>query len=116
MRWCSTANAVPLAREGSPTRIDCGKAGFGTWYLGSIRSVNQLAETHERAGLISAVYVVSYLAFSIPALVPGVPATHIVLRETSLGYGSLIALIAFSALAFARLNAPVVERATTGTD
>ena len=82
-----------------------GGGGFGTGYLGSIRSVSQLAEIHERAGLISAVYVVSYLAFSIPALVAGVLATHIGLRHTSFGYGCLIALIAFSALTFARLNA-----------
>jgi MFS family permease len=81
-----------------------GGGGFGTGYLGSIRSVSQLAELRERAGLISAVYVVSYLAFSIPALVAGVLATHIGLRHTSLGYGCLVALIAFSALAFTRLN------------
>jgi MFS family permease len=82
-----------------------GGGGFGTGYLGSIRSVSQLAEIHERAGLISAVYVVSYLAFSIPALVAGVEATHVGLRDTSFGYGCLIALIAFSALTFAWLNA-----------
>jgi MFS family permease len=82
-----------------------GGGGFGTGYLGSIRSVSQLAELRERAGLISAVYVVSYLAFSIPALVAGVLATHIGLRHTSFGYGCLVALIAFSALTFARLNA-----------
>jgi MFS family permease len=82
-----------------------GGGGFGTGYLGSIRSVSQLAEIHERAGLISAVYVVSYLAFSIPALVAGLLATHVGLRDTSFGYGCLIALIAFSALTFARLNA-----------
>lgn len=86
-----------------------------TGYLGSIRSASQMAETHERAGLISAVYVVSYLAFSIPVLGTRVLATHIGLRETSLGYRPL-ALIAFSALAFARLNAPVLERSTTGAD
>ena len=81
-----------------------GGGGFGTGYLGSIRSVSQLAEIHERAGLISAVYLVSYVAFSIPALVAGVLATHIGLRQTSLGYGCLIALVALSALTFARLN------------
>lgn len=86
-------------------RFDRRRGGFGTGYLGSIRSVSQLAELHERAGLISAVYVVSYLAFSIPALVAGVLATHIGLRHTSFGYGCLIALVAFSALTFGRLNA-----------
>jgi MFS family permease len=78
--------------------------GFGTGYLGSIRSVSQLAEPHERAALLSAVYVVSYLAFSVPALVAGLVATHIGLRDTSFGYGGLVALVALSTLAFARLN------------
>ena len=41
-------------------------SGFGVAFLGSLRTVSQLAEPHERAALLSAVYVVSYLAFSIP--------------------------------------------------
>jgi MFS family permease len=82
-----------------------GGGGFGTGYLGSIRSVSQLAEIRERAGLISAVYVVSYLGFSVPALVAGVLATHIGLLHTSFGYGCVVALIAFGALAFDRSNA-----------
>jgi MFS family permease len=78
--------------------------GFGTGFLGSLRSVSQLAEPHERAALLSAVYVVSYLAFSIPALVAGLLTTHIGLRDTSFGYGGFVALVAASTLAFGRLN------------
>jgi MFS family permease len=78
--------------------------GFGTGFLGSLRSVTQLAEPHERAALLSAVYVVSYLAFSIPALVAGLLTTHIGLRDTSFGYGGFVALVAVSTLAFGRLN------------
>ena len=66
--------------------------GFGSAFLGAIRSVTQLAEPHERAALLSAVYVVSYLAFSVPALAAGVLATHIGLRDTSVGYGGFVAL------------------------
>jgi MFS family permease len=79
-----------------------GGAGFGTGYLGSMRSVSQLAEPHERAALLSAVYVVSYLAFSLPALAAGLLATRIGLRHTSFGYGCLVALVALNTLAFAR--------------
>jgi MFS family permease len=79
-----------------------GGAGFGTGYLGSIRSVSQLAEPHERAALLSAVYVVSYLAFSLPSLAAGLLATRIGLRHTSFGYGCFVALVALSTLAFAR--------------
>jgi MFS family permease len=78
--------------------------GFGTGFLGSLRSVTQLAKPHERAALLSAVYVVSYLAFSIPALVAGLLTTHIGLRDTSFGYGGFVALVAVGTLAFERLN------------
>ena len=74
--------------------------GFGSAFLGALRSVSQLAEPHERAALLSAVYVVSYLAFSVPALVAGLLATHIGLRDTSLGYGGFVALLAVATLAF----------------
>jgi Na+/melibiose symporter-like transporter len=74
--------------------------GFGSAFLGALRSVSQLAEPHERAALLSAVYVVSYLAFSVPALIAGLLATHIGLRDTSLGYGGFVALLAVATLAF----------------
>jgi len=74
--------------------------GFGSAFLGALRSVSQLAEPHERAALLSAVYVVSYLAFSVPALVAGLLTTHMGLRDTSLGYGGFVALLAVATLAF----------------
>jgi MFS family permease len=77
-------------------------AGFGCGFLGALRSVSQLAEPHERAALLSAVYVVSYLAFSLPALVVGVLTTHIGLLDTSFGYGGFVALVAVGALALER--------------
>jgi MFS family permease len=73
--------------------------GFGAAFLGALRSMTLLAQPHERAALLSAVYVVSYLAFSIPALVAGFLITHLGLRETSLGYGGLVAVIASAAFA-----------------
>jgi MFS family permease len=75
-------------------------AGFGPAFLGAFRTVSQLAEPHQRAGLISAIYVLSYLAFSIPALVAGVLITDTGLRGTSLGYGSAVALVAVGALLY----------------
>lgn len=69
-------------------------AGFGPAFLGAFRTVSQLAEPHQRAGLISAIYLVSYLAFSIPALVAGVVISHDGLRGTSLVYGAVVASVA----------------------
>ena len=75
-------------------------AGFGPAFLGAFRTVSQLAAPHERAGLISAIYIVSYLAFSVPALIAGVLITHDGLRDTSLGYGAVVALVALGALTY----------------
>jgi MFS family permease len=80
-------------------------AGFGTGFLGSLRSVSQLAEPHERAALLSAVFVVSYLAFSVPALVAGVLTTHIRLRATSFAYGGFVVVVAVVTLVFDRVSA-----------
>jgi MFS family permease len=74
--------------------------GFGPAFLGALRSVTQLAQPHERAALLSAVYVVSYLAFSIPAFVAGLLIAHLGLRDTSLGYGSFVVVIAVGTLGF----------------
>ncbi|MGO7967367.1 MFS transporter [Rhizobium ruizarguesonis] len=46
-------------------------AGFGTNFLGSIGTIMPLAKPDERAGLLSAFYVQSYLAFSLPAILAG---------------------------------------------
>jgi MFS family permease len=78
--------------------------GFGCGFLGALRSVTQLAEPQERAALLSAVYVVSYLAFSVPALVAGVLVTNIGLLNTSLAYAGVVALIAVGTLAVERLT------------
>ncbi len=46
-------------------------AGFGTNFLGSIGTIMPLAKAEERAGLLAAFYVQSYLAFSLPAILAG---------------------------------------------
>ena len=85
-------------------------AGFGSAFLGALRSVSKLAEPHQRAALVSAVYVVSYVAFSVPALVAGLLITHIGLKDTSFGYGGFVALVAVGTLAFERLTTHALGR------
>ncbi|HEY2167713.1 MAG TPA: MFS transporter [Jatrophihabitantaceae bacterium] len=75
-------------------------AGFGPAFLGSFRAVSQLAAPHERAALISAIYVVSYLAFSIPALVAGLVIAHLGLRGPALVYAAIVALVALGTRAY----------------
>jgi MFS family permease len=89
-------------------------SGFGCAFLGSMRSLTQLAEPHERAALLSAVFVVSYLAFSIPAVVAGVLIPRIGLLDTAIGYAGLVALGALASLVLAARGrlaaAPATER------
>ncbi|MES1178391.1 MAG: MFS transporter [Myxococcales bacterium] len=51
-------------------------AGFGAGFQGAIRSVLVLASPLERAGVLSTLYVVAYLAMGLPAVLGGVRAVH----------------------------------------
>jgi MFS family permease len=73
-------------------------AGFGPAFLGAFRSVSRLAAEHERAGLISAIFIVSYLAFSMPAVVAGILIAVVGLAPTTLGYAALVAAVASGTL------------------
>ena len=73
--------------------------GFGGGYAGTFRSVIPLADAGERAGLLSAYFVQSYLAFSLPAILAGVAAPHLGLPLTSYVYGTAVILLALASLA-----------------
>lgn len=72
--------------------------GFGAAFNGSVRSLVPLAEPHERAGLMSTFYVLSYLAFSVPAMIAGVFSGRFGLQATALGYGLALVAMAIAAL------------------
>jgi len=74
-------------------------SGFGLAFLGSFRSVTALATAGQRAGLVAAVYVVGYLAFSVPALIAGAAVTRYGLHSTALVYSASLAGLAAVALA-----------------
>jgi len=73
--------------------------GFGAAFNGTLRSLVPLAEPHERAGLMSTFFVLSYLSFSVPAIVAGLLAGRFGLQAASMGYGLLLAALAGTALA-----------------
>ncbi|QAY84991.1 MFS transporter [Pseudomonas arsenicoxydans] len=75
--------------------------GFGASFLGSLRSVVPLALPHERAGLMSAYYVLSYLAFCLPSLLAGSLTRAFGLVAATDAYGAtliFLAIVALSAL------------------
>ncbi|MHA4980402.1 MULTISPECIES: MFS transporter [unclassified Pseudomonas] len=73
-------------------------SGFGAGFLGALRSVVPLALPHERAGLMSAFYVLSYLAFCLPSLLAGNLIRSFGLIATTDGYGAVLILLALGAL------------------
>ena len=77
-------------------------AGFGVGFQGALRSVLPLAEAHERGGLLSTIYVLSYLAFSLPAIAAGLLTQRFGLVPTTYGYGLMLIALALLALAGTR--------------
>ena len=77
--------------------------GFGAGFQGGIRTVVPLAEPHERAGVLSLLFVVSYLGMGVPAVAAGFGATDgLGLLGAARVYG--IALIVLAGLALAGLR------------
>ena len=74
-------------------------AGFGPGFAGAFRTVTAVAPAGERAGLIAAVYVLSYLAFSLPAIAAGVAVQHAGLLHTANAYGIVVGALAVAAIA-----------------
>ncbi len=88
--------------------------GFGSSFNGAMRSLVPLAEAHERAGLMSSFFVLSYLAFSLPAILAGLFAGVFGLQATAMGYGITLVVMALVALRLmARSAATATGRANS---
>ena len=70
--------------------------GFGTAFSAQVQQLAPLARPHERAELFAAMYVASYLAFSVPAMSAGLLIAPFGLLATALGYLAFLALVAGS--------------------
>ena len=81
--------------------------GFGGGFQGAIRLVIPLAGERERAGVLSLLYIVSYLGLGVPAVVGGVLVTEVNgVLQTAREYGSAVILLAVLALAGLLLRRP----------
>ena len=81
--------------------------GFGPAFAGAFRAVSNRAPADQRAALVAAVYVASYLAYSLPALAAGIAVTQFGLRDTANVYGAALIALALVALALShRLEDP----------
>jgi Major Facilitator Superfamily len=74
-------------------------AGFGSTFSGVLRALLPTAAPDQRAGLLSAFYVQSYLAFSLPAVAAGLAVPFIGLSIAAYLYGAVIIVLAVISLA-----------------
>jgi MFS family permease len=81
--------------------------GFGPAFAGAFRALSSRAPSDQRAALVAAIFVASYLAYSLPALAAGVAVTQVGLHETANVYGAVLIVLAVIALALShRLEDP----------
>ncbi len=81
--------------------------GFGPAFAGAFRAITNRAPIDQRAELVAAVYVASYLAYSLPALAAGIAVTRFGLHDTADVYGAALVALALLALGLShRLQDP----------
>jgi MFS family permease len=84
--------------------------GFGSGFQGGIRLVIPQVEPHERAGVLSLVYVVCYVGLGVPAVIAGVLVVHGGgLIQTSREYGIAVIVLALAAMTGLLLRGRRVE-------
>jgi hypothetical protein len=85
--------------------------GFGPSFTGALRSVMSLVGADTRAATLSAVLTVSYLGFSVPAILAGWAATEVGLRRAAIGYGVGVVAVMLVAVMLDRLRMAAAARA-----
>ena len=88
--------------------------GFGAGFQGAIRSVMPFAAPHERAGVLSVAFVVSYLAMGVPAVIAGALIAHGGdLLTTTRELGAVVMALAALALLGTMARRPTIVRTST---
>jgi hypothetical protein len=82
--------------------------GFGAGFQGAIRAVVPYAAAHERAGVLSIIFVISYISMGLPAVIAG----WIIARDGNIVGTAQIFCAVLMALAFTALAASVLRPLT----
>jgi Major Facilitator Superfamily len=80
-------------------------AGFGSTFSGMLRALLPTAGPHQRAGLLAAFYLQSYLAFALPAVAAGLSVPLIGLSTAAYLYGATIIVLTVTSLIASLRNA-----------
>jgi predicted MFS family arabinose efflux permease len=88
-------------------------AGFGAGFQGALRTVMPLIAPTDRAGTLSVIYAISYLAMGVPAVLGGLLAVHGGVIMAGREYGlAVMALAALTLLGLTRMPEPATEPQT----
>ncbi|MEY1677392.1 MFS transporter [Gordonia sp. ABKF26] len=88
------AESLPLYIVGS---IVAG-SGWAATFLSAMDNITAATPPAQRGQVFSSVFVASYLAFSVPAVIAGIVVSHIGLRDTIIGYvGYVLAMVMIAA-------------------
>ncbi|WP_162958679.1 MFS transporter [Nocardia yunnanensis] len=67
--------------------------GFGPSFSGALRMLTGLSPAESRAEVVTAIYVVSYLSLSVPAVIAGLSVQRFGLAATTYGYGLIVIVL-----------------------
>ena len=90
-----------------------GGLGLGAAMSGGIRILSALPRPAERGEFFAGVYVVGYLAFSIPAVAAGFAAVHFGLVHVTYVYGAGVVVLALAVLALSSRAMPAAASAAS---
>ncbi|MCP2341210.1 MFS transporter [Actinomadura rupiterrae] len=109
------AVALPGLAAHSPALFFTGAVlagiGFGPSFSGALGTLTALAPPDRRAEMVTAIFVVSYLALSLPAVAAGIAVQHAGLPRTVYVYGGAVIVLEAAALAGTLLR----RRSASGT-
>ena len=80
--------------------------GFGVGWLGVVRSLVNRASPTERGALLSAIFIVAYLSFAVPAVIAGFVVTRIGLHDAAVWYAGAVGILALAGLVATLSAAP----------
>jgi MFS family permease len=72
--------------------------GFGAAFLGAVATITAGVAAGYRAGLLASIFVVGYLAFSLPSIAAGIAVEHVGLTRTTEVYGAVVVVLALLAV------------------
>jgi hypothetical protein len=86
--------------------------GWGVAFMGALRSVSAAAPDQHRAGVMSAFYVVAYLALSLPSMIAGLAVPGLGIEPTYRIFGAAVVALAVITAAGTRRSGATARAAS----